>query len=76
MALARNTSRAGSAYVRLRLVRVYLLTNEPAKALDALDAPDVLLKLDSGHSSGWLRLDPTFDPIRNETLLQKPVASR
>jgi tetratricopeptide (TPR) repeat protein len=48
-------------YVQLQLVRIYLLTGEPDKALDQLEP---LLKIPFYLSPGWLRLDPTFDPVR------------
>src|SRR5262249_33902408 len=49
-------------YVQLQLVRIYLLTGEPALALDQLEP---LLQVPFYLSPGWLRLDPTFDPIRS-----------
>jgi tetratricopeptide (TPR) repeat protein len=48
-------------YVQLQLVRIYLLTGEPALALDQLEP---LLGLPFYLSPGWLRIDPTFDPLR------------
>src|SRR6188474_2364852 len=46
-------------YVQLQLVRIYLLTGEPALALDQLEP---LLRVPFYLSPAWLRLDPTFDP--------------
>ena len=54
-------------YVQLQLVRIYLLVGEPEQALDAL-AP--LLRVPFYLSPGWLRLDPTFDPLRNDVRFQ------
>jgi hypothetical protein len=51
----------------------YLLTGEPAKALDELE---VLIPMRSSYTPAWLRLGPTFDPIRTEPRFQKLVASR
>jgi hypothetical protein len=50
-------------YVQLQLVRIYLLVGEPEKALDQLEP---LLRVPFYLSPGWLRLDPTFDPLRND----------
>ena len=41
---------------QLQLVRIYLLTGEPEKALDLLEP---LLKIPFYLSPGWLRVDPT-----------------
>ena len=57
-------------YVQLQLVRIYLLVGEPEQALDSL-AP--LLRVPFYLSPGWLRLDPTFDPLRNDARFQKLV---
>jgi tetratricopeptide (TPR) repeat protein len=61
--LAMVLNRIGGPYARLQLVRIYLLTGEPAKALDELE---VLIPMRSSYTPAWLRLDPTFDPIRKE----------
>jgi serine/threonine-protein kinase len=53
---------ANGAYVRHQLVRIYLLTGEPAKALDQLEP---LLKIPYYLSPGWLKVDPTFDQLRS-----------
>jgi serine/threonine-protein kinase len=58
-------------YVQLQLVRIYLLTGEPARALDQLEP---LLRVPFYLSPGWLRLDPTFDPIRTESRFQRLVS--
>ncbi|HEX2638431.1 MAG TPA: protein kinase [Gemmatimonadales bacterium] len=51
----------GGPYVQHQLVRIYLLVGEPEQALDQLEP---LLELPYFLSPGWLRIDPTFDPIR------------
>jgi hypothetical protein len=56
-------NRLGGPYARLQVVRLSLLTGEPAKALDELE---VLIPMRSSYTPAWLRLDPTFDPIRKE----------
>jgi DNA-binding SARP family transcriptional activator/TolB-like protein len=48
-------------YNQLQLVRIYLLTGEPDLALDQLEP---LLRVPYYLSPGWLRIDPTFDPLR------------
>jgi hypothetical protein len=50
------------AYNEHQLARIYILTGEPDKALDRLEA---LLRIPYYLSPGWLRIDPTFDPIRS-----------
>jgi serine/threonine-protein kinase len=51
----------GGPYIQLQLVRIYILVGEPEKALDQLEP---LLKVPYRLSPGWLRIDPTFDPLR------------
>jgi eukaryotic-like serine/threonine-protein kinase len=58
-------------YYQHQLVRVYILVGEPEKALDQLEP---LLKIPYTLSPGWLRIDPNFDPLRNNPRFQKLVA--
>ena len=44
-----------------QLIRVYILAGEKEKAMDALEK---LLKVPYFLSPSWLRVDPTFDPLR------------
>jgi TolB-like protein/Flp pilus assembly protein TadD len=44
-----------------QLIRVYVLAGEREKAIDALEK---LLSVPYFLSPGWLRVDPTFDPLR------------
>jgi tetratricopeptide (TPR) repeat protein len=60
-------------YVQLQLVRIYLLTGEPELALDQLEP---LLRIPFYLSPDWLRVDPTFDPIRTEPRFQRLVSQR
>jgi DNA-binding SARP family transcriptional activator/TolB-like protein len=55
-------------YNQLQLVRIYLLTGEPDLALDQLEP---LLRVPYYLSPGWLRIDPTFDPLRKHPRFQQ-----
>lgn len=57
-------------WVLATLARVYMMTGEVDKALDALEE---LLRVPSYLSPGWLRIDPTFDPLRSNPRFQKLV---
>jgi serine/threonine-protein kinase len=48
-------------YLEHQLARIYILTGEQEKALDRLES---LLRMPYYLSPGWLRIDPTFDPLR------------
>jgi len=56
------------AYFQWQLVRIYLLLGERDKALDQLEP---LLKIPYYLSPGWLRIDPTFDPLRSNPRFKK-----
>jgi serine/threonine-protein kinase len=58
------------AYFRLQLARIYILVNEPDKALDQLEP---VLRIPFYLSPGWLRIDPTFDPLRNNPRFRRLV---
>jgi serine/threonine-protein kinase len=58
-------------YIQHQLVRIYMLVGEPEKALDQLEP---LLKVPYFLTPGWLRIDPNFDPLRNNPRFQKLVA--
>jgi hypothetical protein len=59
------------AYVQHQLVRIYILVNEPDKALDQLEP---LLKMPYYLSPGWLKIDPTFAPLRGNPRFERLVA--
>jgi tetratricopeptide (TPR) repeat protein len=58
-------------YVQFQLVRIYLLVGEPERALDWLEP---LLKVPCYLSPGWLRIDPTFDPLRGHPRFERLAA--
>jgi eukaryotic-like serine/threonine-protein kinase len=58
------------AYVQLQLARIYMLLGEQEKALDQLEP---LLRIPYYLSPGWLRIDPTFDPLRKNPRFLKLV---
>jgi hypothetical protein len=51
-------------------MRVYILTGDHEKALDGLEE---LLRIPYYLSPGWLRIDPTFDPLREHPRFRKLV---
>jgi eukaryotic-like serine/threonine-protein kinase len=55
-------------YFQHQLVRIYILVGEPDKALDRLEP---LLRIPYYLSPGWLRVDPNFDPLRNNPRFQR-----
>jgi serine/threonine-protein kinase len=58
-------------YNQFQLARIYILVGEYEKALDELEP---LLKNPGYLSPGWLRIDPTFDPLRENPRFQKLLA--
>ena len=59
-------------YMQHQLARTYILVGEPEKALDQLEP---LLKIPYYLSPAWLRIDPTFDPLRANPRFQRLVAA-
>jgi hypothetical protein len=57
-------------YFQHQLARIYILTGEPERALEQLEP---LLKIPYFLSPGWLRIDPTFDPLRKHPRFQRLV---
>jgi hypothetical protein len=49
------------SYIQHELVRIISSLGEPEKALDQLEP---LLKIPYYLSPGWLKIDPTFAPLR------------
>jgi len=58
-------------YFQLQLVRIYLLAGQPEKALDHLEP---LLAIPFYVSPGWLKIDPTFDSLRDNPRFERLVA--
>ncbi|MFL5495041.1 MAG: protein kinase domain-containing protein [Gemmatimonadales bacterium] len=58
-------------YNQHQLARIYILLGEQEKALDQLEP---LLKIPYYLSPGWLKVDPTFDPLRKNPRFQKLIA--
>jgi serine/threonine protein kinase/tetratricopeptide (TPR) repeat protein len=56
------------SYIQHQLVRVYLLTGEPEKALDALEP---LLEIPYLLTPAWLTVDPTFAPLEGNPRFEK-----
>jgi serine/threonine-protein kinase len=68
--MPRSRDQFNGAYFQLLLARIYILVGEPDKALDQLEP---LLRIPYYLSPGWLRIDPTFDPLRNNPRFKKLV---
>jgi serine/threonine-protein kinase len=62
-------SQSGTYFLH-QLARIYILTGEQDKAIDLLER---LLRMPYYLSPGWLRIDPTFDPLRKNPRFQKLV---
>ena len=61
------------AYVQHQLARIYMLVGQPEKALDQLEP---LLKVPYYLSPGWLRIDPTFAPLKGNPRFERLVAGK
>jgi TolB-like protein/Flp pilus assembly protein TadD len=57
-------------YLQHYLARIYILVGEPEKALDQLEP---LLKIPYYLSSGWLKIDPNFAPLRGNPRFERLV---
>ena len=59
------------AYLQHQLVRIYLLAGQPERALDHLEP---LLQVPYKLSPGWLRIDPTFAPLKGNVRFERLVS--
>ena len=71
--MARSKDAYVGSYVQHQLARIYLLVGEPEKALDQLEP---LLKMPYYLSPGWLRIDPTFAPLKGNPRFERLVAGK
>ena len=55
-------------YLQHQLVRIYIETGEPEKAMDRLEP---LLEIPYNLSPGWLRIDPNFSPLRRNPRFER-----
>jgi hypothetical protein len=63
-------SRQVDAHEAKRKGGIYLWLGEPTRALDRLEP---LLKIPYWLSPGWLKIDPTFAPLRGNPRFQRLV---
>jgi tetratricopeptide (TPR) repeat protein len=71
MPVSQNAS--DGAYNQHQLARIYILVGEPDKALDQLEP---LLRIPYYLSPGWLRIDPTFAPLKGNPRFERLAASK
>ena len=55
-----------------QLARTYIMTGQQERAIDLIEP---LLRANYYLSPGWLRVDPTFDPLRGNPRFQRLAAS-
>ena len=61
--VAMNEDAYYEPYLEQQLARIYLLSGQADKAIDLLER---LVRVPHTLSAGWLRIDPTWDPLRSQ----------
>jgi tetratricopeptide (TPR) repeat protein len=61
------------AYVQHQLARIHMMVGQPEQALDRLEP---LLQRPYYLSPAWLRIDPTFTPLRGNPRFERLAAGR
>ena len=59
-------------YAQHQLARIHMMVGDRARAIELLEA---LLKVPYYLSPAWLRIDPTFAPLRGEQRFERLAAS-
>jgi serine/threonine-protein kinase len=59
-------------YMQHQLARTYIMVGEQERAIDLIEP---LLRANYYLTPGWLRVDPTFDPLRGNPRFQRLTAS-
>jgi hypothetical protein len=60
--VAMNEDEYFEPYLEQQLARIYMLSGQQDKAIDLLE---LLIRAPHTLSPGWLRIDPTWDPLRS-----------
>jgi adenylate cyclase len=68
--VAMNRDEYFEPYLKQQLARIYLLAGRPDKAIDLLEP---LIRVPHTLSPGWLRIDPTWDPLRSHPRFKRLV---
>jgi serine/threonine-protein kinase len=66
-----DRDKTNGPYYQQLMARIYLMTGEPDKAVDMLEP---LLRMPYFLSAGWLRIDPTWAPLKDNPRFQRLTA--